>query len=168
MGALEICELTGVSITFIAVVVAAISLIALFRQTRENSKQTRLAARASQAAAYHNIVTAMSDIERLFFENPELRPYFYDDKELDHKGKDADRVCILAEMFVDFMDNAMVQSNLLESYEWTGWEDYFRDIYKSSPAIRSYWREHRQWYSDLLGGVLDPLRAAYILEQEDG
>jgi hypothetical protein len=155
----DICEVIGVCIMFVAALVAAGSLVALWRQTRENAYQTRMSSRAAQASAYNNLAQSMLDIDRIFFDNPELRPFFYEDCAVPTDARLFARVNILAEMMVDFMDNAMVQGSLLEGYEWTEWESYFCDMYRTSPAIRDFWHTNRHWYSELLGDILDPLPA---------
>lgn len=153
----DVCEITGICIMFTAALVATGSLVALWRQTRENASQARMASCATQASAYHNLAQSMMEIDHIFFDNPELRPFFYGNSFPPEDDRVSARVRILAEMIVDFMDNAMVQGSLMEGYEWAEWETYFRDMFCTSPAIRDFWRAHRHWYSDLLGDVLDPL-----------
>lgn len=70
-------------------------------------RQNTIAARAARASVYQNIPTQMIEIVRFFVDHPELRPYFYDNKEILEDHPDFNRVMAVAEMLVDFMDGVL-------------------------------------------------------------
>lgn len=74
---------------------------------------------------------------------------------------DQPRITIIAEMIIDFMDNAIVQSQSLPEYPWADtWVHYFESLFWNSPALRYYWAENGKWYSSDLNNVLSDILAS--------
>jgi hypothetical protein len=100
----------------------------------------------------------MSAISRAFLDLPELRPYFYDSEDAsDLRGKNLIlhlRVEAMCEMLFDHAEVVLEQPKTMgplgESYE-----QYFCDLVRSSPALRTYWQKRRQWYVPRLQTFFD-------------
>jgi hypothetical protein len=103
---------------------------------------------ATFASVYQGIAGQMHDLDRLFVERPDLRPHFYGKKDLPDDERERDRVLATAELIVDFADNFVAQSPLLPSQYTRAYSDYFRDLNRTSPAIRHFWAECGKWYCD--------------------
>jgi hypothetical protein len=143
-----------------------VTILYVLKQTREMTRQNQLSTNAAVATLYRDISSSMQDIDRIFFENPQLRPYFYDNALIDKGDPEYGRAMSLAEMFSDFMDMFLVLERVAPKQPgspipWVDWKRYFVDLYGSSPAIRRYWSEHGSWYSSTLMNLLDPLPNEY-------
>ena len=75
----------------------------------------------------------------------------------DVPGELATRIRVISEMFVDFAGFTVNTYEPFSGSEKDGWLAYFADIARRSPAVRSYWREHREWYEPPLRAVFDPV-----------
>lgn len=118
-------------------------------------RQSRHMSRGTSASVYQTIADQMMSIDRLFVDHPELRQYFYDGVLPPREGLEAARVRAATELMVDFMDNVVSQSRHLPEYLCGPWRDYFRDLASTSPGLRQFWREHRDWYDEHMQKILD-------------
>ena len=134
--------LAGVIVNGLAFVGVIVSLLLLRAQGLTQRD-------ATLSVAYQNMAAQMSDLARFLGDNPELRPYFFGNKELPASHGDRDRVLAVAEMYVNFMDNVLTQSPVLKRAGIAAdWEAYFLDLYRTSPVIRAFWSQHGSaWYA---------------------
>ena len=90
------------------------------------------------------------EIMRFFAENPEIRPYFYDNKELSSAGSELEKLKVLstAEMVSGFME--LVALQLAEQPEdiQPRWKAYVVDGYNSSAVLREHLATCTGWYAD--------------------
>lgn len=108
--------------------------------------------RGVEAQTWQGITHSNDEILYVFVDHPELRPYFYDTKELDENDPNYHAVLAVCELFLDFIDS--MHDDYV--YKLPGMEDggkyreiwdlYFRDIFSSSPALRKYAKKKEQWY----------------------
>lgn len=117
--------------------------------------QTRIAARATRAGVYQNVLVQMIDIDLFFIDHPELKPFFYNNMEISEEHPDYDRVLSVAEMLVDFIDGVFVLAPSMPEYPWHTWERYFRDLFASSPVLRKYWALYGDWYPETVKRAFD-------------
>ena len=113
---------------------------------------------ATLVIVYQNMTAQMADMNRFFLEHLDLRPYFFDGKvPSERRGDERERVLAAAEMYLNVMDNVLTQlPTLSRGGVATDWEAYFRDVYRSSPAIREFWDQHgAAWFAN------SPLMALY-------
>jgi hypothetical protein len=128
-------------------------------QVRHLDKQVENSRRATESNVYQGISELMIDIDRIYIEHPSLRPYFYDNWPEPTETAMRFRVSALAEVYIDLMDDMVTQEPHLSDFIKDGWERYFIDIMRTSPALQNFWRENRTWYNaqlqNLLDGVVD-------------
>lgn len=128
-----------------------VTILFVWRQTRNNSTST-----ISQL--YKDIAENMLTIDHIFIEHPHLRPYFYANKS-PQKARNADereQIQSTAEIILDFFDLLMVLKDISKTYRTHAvfhshlaeWNDYFLDVYKSSPVLQDFFHEHEQWWSE--------------------
>jgi hypothetical protein len=100
---------------------------------------------------------------RVFVDNADLRPYFYDGKPVPTLDGERNRVLAVAEMYVNLMDNVVTQGPVLKRPEIAhDWETYVLDVYRASPAARELWLERGStWYAH---SPLVPLFAVQSVE----
>jgi hypothetical protein len=90
------------------------------------------------------------EILKFFAENPELRPYFYDNKELTGANNEIEKLRVLstAEMVGGFMELVALQIHVQPAEIQPRWKAYLADQYSSSAVLRSHIDECRAWYAD--------------------
>jgi hypothetical protein len=90
------------------------------------------------------------EILKFFAENPELRPYFYDNKELSGASNEIERLRVLstAEMVGGFMELVALQIDAQPAEIQPRWKAYLADQYRSSAVLRSHIDDCRGWYAD--------------------
>ncbi len=92
-------------------------------------------------------------ILKFFAENPELRPYFYDNKDLSRADSDRERLKVLsaAEMVGGFMELVALQMEDQTAEIQPRWKVYIVDSYTSSAVVREHIAACSAWYAnDLL------------------
>jgi hypothetical protein len=87
---------------------------------------------------------------RFFAENPELRPYFYDKKELSEAETELERLKVLstAEMVSGFMELVALQLSEQPAEIQPRWKAYIVDGYNSSVVLREHLATCTAWYAD--------------------
>lgn len=138
LGSCALC----VSTLGFTVVIA--SLIFLSRQTHE-------AAKSNESGAYSNIANHMFEIDQVFINHPNLRPYFYEGAEIKPEASDYQQVLAVAETILDFFDAILVQKPYLKKL-WQGnwWDTYIEDGFRNSPVLCRRIDSGKNWYSDEL------------------
>ncbi len=99
---------------------------------------------------YQNVYERMIEIDRFFIDHPNLKPYFYSNKEYKSESQEVkDQLLSVAEMMVDFFDNVYFQQNSMRKSTFKAKAFYFGDVYNNSPVIRDYLRRPglENWYA---------------------
>jgi uncharacterized membrane-anchored protein YhcB (DUF1043 family) len=90
------------------------------------------------------------EIMRFFAENPELRPYFYDNKDLREAQSELEKLKVLSttEMVSGFMELVALQMAEQPEDIQPRWKAYIVDGYKSSAVLREHLATCTAWYAD--------------------
>ena len=90
------------------------------------------------------------EIMRFFAENPELRPYFYDNKDLNRVESELEKLKVLsaAEMVAGFMELVALQVAEQSAEIQPRWKAYILDGYNSSAVLREHVSTCKAWYAD--------------------
>jgi hypothetical protein len=90
------------------------------------------------------------EIMRFFAENPEVRPYFYDNKKLSEAPSELERLRVLstAEMVAGFMELVALKICEQPVAIQPRWQAYIVDGYQSSEVLREHLATCRAWYVD--------------------
>jgi hypothetical protein len=100
----------------------------------------------------------MLQITRLFVDRPLLRPYFYGEQELTNESREErERVEATSELFINLIDNVLIQLPPVPSNLAEPWRAYFTSVTTSSPVLCEFWTRRRALYSDQTRALLDPL-----------
>ena len=96
---------------------------------------------------YQSIGNQLIDINKVFVDHPELRPYFYEGKEISKGSKLYGLATSIAEMRLDFYDSVLIQMKYFPKYFVVGWKETIRDVFAFSPIMRETLEIRRKWYS---------------------
>jgi hypothetical protein len=90
------------------------------------------------------------EIMRFFAENPEVRPYFYDNKDLSKAETEREKLKVLstAEMVSGFMELVALQLAQQPEDIQPRWKAYIIDGYNSSSVMREHLAACTGWYAD--------------------
>jgi hypothetical protein len=96
-------------------------------------------------------------LDRIFFDHPELRPYFYEGKDLDEADPLYPKVAAVAEMHLDVFDHDIEyrQQFPKQYYSPQAMERFVHNMLAKSPVMRRYLRKNAEWYSPQLRELLD-------------
>ena len=90
------------------------------------------------------------EILRFFAENPTVRPYFYDNKDLRQAKDELEKLRVLstAEMVGGFMELVALQIDEQPAEIQPRWKAYIVDTYNSSSVLREHISTCAPWYAE--------------------
>jgi hypothetical protein len=99
----------------------------------------------------------MLALDRVFLDHPELRPYFYEGKDLDKSDPLYAQVEAVAEMHLDVFDyNLNYRLHFPNEYHFPeGHESFIHEMLAHSPVMRRRLEKKGAWYSPELRALLD-------------
>lgn len=166
-GTLTRFELISIVFSFLSLVALVIGLSPIFiiyRQTSEISQQTRNSALSLENSVYQTITTQEMEFDRLFVENPKLRPYFFSGLEIKEGDPDYAKAESIADYELDFFDSAKGRLRLLERVGYdanmTAWDRYIDDSFANSPILCKRLERLGAWYGESLNRELDVCKRA--------
>jgi hypothetical protein len=120
-------------------------LLAAWVQLRQLSEQNRMLVHQEREGS-------TLGLDRVFIEYPELRPYFYEEKDIAKEDPLYNRVVAVAEMHLDTFDYALKHAEDFQNYEpFPGSEKvWMQDMFRKSPILRHYLQTKKAWYSERL------------------
>ncbi len=139
-----LAALTGILGAVIGAVLGGVfALKATKRQVEVMSEQIR-------EDVHERLYSQSLEILKFFAENPEVRPYFYDNKNLAAAGSEMERLKVLstAEMVAGFMELVALQLKQQPAEIQPRWKAYIADTYNSSSVIRDHLGECEAWYAE--------------------
>jgi hypothetical protein len=113
-------------------------------------RQVEVMLRHSRGDVNERLYKQSLEILRFFAENPEVRPYFYDNKDIARAGSELERLRVLstAEMVGGFMELVALQIDDQPAEIQPRWKAYILDQYNSSAALREHLATCIAWYAD--------------------
>ena len=119
-------------------------------------RQVEVMLRQSRGDVNERLYNQSLSIMKFFAENPELRPYFYDNKEIERAANDLEKLKVLstAEMVAGFMDLVALQLEDQPDQIRPRRKAYLVDQHKSSAVLREHIAECAAWYADDFLGLL--------------
>ena len=87
--------------------------------------------------AYGIISQELAELNRLFVEHPEMRPYFYAREPLPDDELKRNRVLAVADVYLDFIDNYYSQASHLDwsHYNRGGWDAFIKGSFERSRVL---------------------------------
>ena len=145
-----VLDIVQVAIAILGFVGVIVSLLYLATQTKEVTRQSKSLEESIRVQVYQGLSSDMLGIDRVFIEHPELRPYFYEGKELSQDSPIYNMALSAAEMKLDFYDTVLIQMTHFAQSLADNWKDGVRYAFALSPIMRTMLVTHKSWYTDEL------------------
>jgi hypothetical protein len=129
--------------TYASLVVAILGVLYVVRSLDNNTKSVR-------NSVQQNMLSLVTGLDRVFVDNPELHPYFYECREIKEDPDDRryQQVFAAAVQTLDVLDIAESQINRF-SDDWDtpqAWDNWITDSFTHSPVLRQVLHKHINWY----------------------
>jgi len=150
----EIISLVLSSIGLVSLVLLLYQIRIMNKQTDSMLIQTQQLTDSLAATALTNISNRDLEMSKVFFDQPELMPYFFDGKSIDEKDKHYDKVYALAGMRIDLAGTFYDQSQFVQAFRdkrnpaWQAWMRYMKDIFAKSPIMCKVLETNASWYTN--------------------
>jgi hypothetical protein len=165
--------------SMISAIVIAVTVIILIIQTWILYKEAGAALDASSAQSFAQMLETELKINEVFLRKPELRQYFYGGVHLEENSPVYADAESAAELFLDIMEHVLWQARFFPQffapqkteksevvYKDT-WNNYFHDMFISSPLLRKYLEKRQRWYSPLVIDIMKRANANINLSREN-
>lgn len=143
-----------------ALLISAASALYAYRQGRRTLKVT----------TYHGATDLTLQLDQVFIEHPELRPFFYEGQPPLDSGSGDDnlryRVLAAAEYALDIFECIWDHRDTYDEADKESWRTWISDMLGASPVCSDLFLENRDWYPALKALVAEergaPRRATSI------
>lgn len=109
--------------------------------------QLRQVERGLRGAGRSSIYDMAARLKQVFVDDPELRPYFFDGRELEESDPKYGKVVAAADFYCLYLEQIATQSGVIGSENRKQWLAYAAGIYARSPVLRNYLADKQSWYS---------------------
>lgn len=142
-------EAISLIVSIVGFAAVILTLWFMRRQTGAMITQTKSGTDSLKSSAYQSCATQMFTVDAAFVKYPELHRYFYSGVDVTEGDPAYERVIAMAELFLDYVDTVLTQEEQLPAF-WPldKWEQYFIDIFSSSPVLCRYLNLTKVWYPD--------------------
>ncbi len=151
--AIHITELIKLIISVGTFVTVCLTLVFLVLQNRIIVAQTRFALQSVESNVFSTVTGQNLQTDDMFLRYPEIRPFFYQGKDLEDSDPLAGRVKAAAETLLDYYDSQTTQLQKYPNiwrYERGSWEANIIDMFAWSPVLCRYLEANKGWYGDEL------------------
>lgn len=123
----------------------------------------RKAREDAQLSLYVQLTQRIFEIDRIFIEHPEFRPFFYGGDILRREDeafqKDGLKIKALADYMLDFFSTLQELEPKLKkgSPSWKEWDDYIESCFDTSPFLCIHFEANAKWYEKGLMDKYSPI-----------
>ena len=137
-----------------SLIVAGLGFFFLWSSVNNNT-------RSLGATVQNNMLTHLTDLNKLLREKPWIYPYFYANQAPDPKDTRYQELLFAAMSYADVLDIVSIQSTQYkEQFESPeAWDKWTCDMLEHSPILQQYLQEHRTWYGKGLIRKLDQVNS---------
>lgn len=111
--------------------------------------------RSVRSATRWSIYDLAARVKQNIIDNPELRPYFHDSKEITVEDPNYDKVMAVADLFCLYLEKIATQAEGISEENQAAWGEYVQSVYDSCPAIREHLKGKNSWYSKEFWGIIE-------------
>jgi hypothetical protein len=114
---------------------------------------------ALDSQAYAVITQGLTDLEKIFVDNPGARPYFFESKPLPDDGEEKQKVLAIGEMYLNFIDNYFAQTVHLDpsNYDFSAWEKFFKHSFQRSKVLCQLLEQEKEEYAKEVKDIARPI-----------
>lgn len=139
--------------TAMAVTALFASIISLFytrRAVRHLERQVEQEAHLLEASTYYSASELVLQFDRIFIEFPDLRPYFYGDRQVpSNNPRLKNQVEATVEFVLDVLECVWDQRDKFPEEVLESWQEWIHELFERSPAMQTFYSERNQWYPQL-------------------
>ncbi len=128
------------STELVAIVAAIVSALAALSAWVSNK-------RAREINANGQIGSILIELNQIFVNQPELRPYFLEGGKLP-KGQEQ-KAKAQASMYLNILETVWSMENILDNHERASWTKYIRHQIRSVPIVNDLYELQQEWYPHL-------------------
>ena len=90
--------------------------------------------------ANQDLMSNLLDVDQVFIDNPDLRPYFFDGKKISPTDRNYNKVLAIADYEIDFFGSVLNEVSYSQSYASEketrqSWDQYMHTSFKESPIM---------------------------------
>jgi len=104
--------------------------------------------RSVRSATRSSIYDMAARVKQNIIDDPELRPYFHESKEIKPGDNNYGKVMAVADLFCLYLEKIATQGEGISERNRKAWGEYVRGVYKTCPAIQLHLKGKNNWYSD--------------------
>jgi hypothetical protein len=124
-----------------------VGFVLLFRQVRQIERTIR-------GDVNERLYNQNLEILKCFVDDPEIRPFFYDNKEVEPTHPSYLKIVCIAEILASYLELVYVQLDEMPPKIRGTWKTYMKAMYANSPSLRQHLKENEDWYYSGLISVL--------------
>jgi hypothetical protein len=103
--------------------------------------------RARKVTASGQIGAALIELNQIFIEQPELRPYFIEGGKLP-RGQEQ-KAKALASMYLNILETTWSMEGSMNHNEQDSWTKYIRHQIRTVPIVNNLYEKQKEWYPNL-------------------
>jgi hypothetical protein len=103
--------------------------------------------RARAISANGQIGSILIELNQIFVDRPELRPYFIEGGKLP-KGQEQ-KAKALASMYLNILETVWSMEHIMNSRERVSWTKYIQHQIRSVPVVNNLYELQKEWYPNL-------------------
>lgn len=127
--------------------------------------QTALIAKSLEGNIHQSSASQMFDVDSIFINHPEMRPYFYSRKEINEDDPAYNKALAISEFLLDYFGSILIQRKQYPNVWPTNWwHPYFVDLFANSPLLCHRLKATKEWYIE---EMLQLMREGEMLRQKE-
>lgn len=145
-------EIAGLAVQVAGLFGVVISLLFISKQVQDQSIATKSQTKALRSSTYQGILDKQLELDKIFIENPELRPYVFEKKEIKKSNSNYHKLISVADYQLDFFQMVWSQSEFLPEMQssglaWDSWAGYMKATFEYNSVLCSRLREVKGSYN---------------------
>ncbi|MFA5155913.1 MAG: hypothetical protein WC532_00785 [Candidatus Omnitrophota bacterium] len=149
----------------ISLAMLLVTALFLYLQNRQLSKQTKnmqeqlnKLREEIRSETYYKMSLLTLEIDKLFINKPDYKPYFYEKKDYTNLSED-DRNCLeaCAELKLDIYDAwaYLAKNDRIPEVDKNEWLDSVKNGFRSSKLMRDVYEKRKEWYGHRLKKLIE-------------
>lgn len=129
-------------------IVSVIGFVFIFQQINQTNKSLK-------TQTHSSIYKLVFDVNCIFIDHPELRPYFFESLTIKQGHNDYNKVMNASELLLDFFEYVIVEQAHMDEKIVTGWKVYMKKMFRKSPSLKLFLDENKDQYNRTFLSLID-------------